>query len=397
MFIMITVSIVLSSLVLGSYFKKQISNKLELKRKLSEDLNYSIDFALSQAENYYDSLILNGPSFISISKSPWGIYNTISVKANYRGLKNAKTVMTSQIISNKNIPVLIVKNSRNVVSLTGNTIINGNVYVPKAYMERAYVEGKTFTKKQLVNGRILSIKSYRSVFDNLSFVKRFNGILNSCNLEQLYISSLLADSITVSFADDTKLVYAKKEIILDNIVITGNVIIRSDSLVSIRNSCDISNAIIIAPIINIEEGFIGAIQLIASDSINIGARSELLFPSALILYKSDSRAPTITINKDCKIHGLVYAYMPNSASANSLISVKNNTEIIGHIYSNSRVDFKGIMNGALICDKIIARTNSSYYEDVLIDAKFENNRVPNFMIAGFAFGKEDNEQVLFEL
>lgn len=394
---MIVVSIILSSLVLGSFFNKQIRNKLVLICNLSDDLNYSINFALSQPEVYYDSLNLNGPSYINIKKSPWGVYNTISVKGCYKGLLKSKTVLTSQIVSRKELPVLIVKNARNVVSITGKTDIIGNIFTPKGYLERAYIENKTYINKKISNGKVFKSSSYKPNFDAKLFENRFNNLYKNSNNESTISRFPNSDSLNVSFYDETETIYSNKEIILNNIAITGNIIIKSDSLVVIRNSCKIQNAIILAPIITVESGFKGSVQLIASDSIVLDKNVELTFPSSIVLYQSKIRTPSITLNNNCKVYGSIYAYMPNNSNSNSLIIVNPNTEIIGSIYSNSIVDFRGIMNGVLICNKVVASTKSSFYEDVIIDAKFYNSVLPNFIITAFTVDNKDNEQILFEL
>lgn len=397
LFIMVIVSIMLSTLVISSNLFKDISNKLRLQCQLSDDLNYSIDYVISQYQEYEDSIQLNGPEFLQLKKTPWGVFNIIAAKGVYHKFSESKVVLSSQILYCKDYPALAVKSARNVLSITGDTKIKGRVFAPKGYLDRAYIEGKTYSGNELVEGKVENIESFIDHFDGKLFQRRMsdflelkNGVITELNFQNI-------DSINNSFFSKTRILYHKKGIVLDNIKIIGNFIIKSDSFVIISSNCKITNSIIIAPKVIIENDFQGSLQVIASDSIAIGNNSSLLFPSALVLTGSKTFNPTISIGKDVCLDGLVIAYSDNLINTNSIINVQNNSKINGLIYSNSRVDFKGNIDGVMICNKLVTKTNSSYYDDILIDATIRNDKKTNFFIGGFAFGKDKSEQILIVL
>lgn len=392
-FIMVIVSIMLSSLILLRSISRDVYNRTKLSCSLISDVDYGIEYGLSQTSDILDSIMLNGPNPIIVKRSTWGYFNIVFVSGQYNKFYKSKAIISSSLISKTKTPSLVVNQARSTVSLTGNTLIEGNIFVPKGYLERAYIEGKSFSRKKLCRGKIMDSKLYIDYFDRKSFVDRYKSIISSVHSKKSMINNVKFDSLLNSFGNETIVLYNSSFINLKNINLSGNIIVRSDSLIVIKKNCIIKNSIISAPIIVIEDGFIGQVQIIANDSVHIGEKVQLGFPSAIILTDPSGIDSYITIEKRSIIDGFIYAISSNR----SLISISDKALVNGHIYSNSCVDCRGTINGSLICNKLTTKTKSSFYESILIDTKISNIETSNMILAGLAFSNKTNEQALIEL
>ena len=175
------------------------------------------------------------------------------------------------------------------------------------------------------------------------------------------------DSIENSFTNETIVIKSKMDLILDQTFI-GNIIISSDSGISITSKCSIENAILYAPCVKIEDGFNGKLQIFATDSIIIHKNVSLNYPSVICISNSKIKNPFIDIYENCDINGIILSANYNTKFKNSLIKIRPTSIINGLVYSDSNVDIQGSIFGSLFCKKTILNSNSSYYEDVFVDA-----------------------------
>jgi hypothetical protein len=318
---------------------------------------------------------------INLKDSTWGIYRLVNIKSSY-GSRSIERSMFLGTKFNDNLPAIFLKNRNSGLYVSGGTKIIGDVYSSHGEIGRSNAGNKAFMGGQLLTGKVidnknLSIKipDLEEMISNLK-VNLKEGIisLNTENVER-------NDSVENSFLSQTIIIYIHQPITLSG-YIKGKVIVYSDSLVNISSTSYIDDAIIYAPTVKIEDGFIGNLQIFASKKIEIGKKVRLNYPSALLLFNDDSQNDTlaIIIDKGSIIEGFIFNYSEFVSKIPMLIKL-DSTTFTGILYNsgttwlnNSRV------YGSIISENIMARTESSTYINHLIDVTIDRKKLPLYFV-----------------
>ena len=64
-------------------------------------------------------------------------------------------------------------------------------------------------------------------------------------------------------------------------------------------------------------------------------------------------------------------------ASKSVLNISKNSIIKGQVYSNSYTEIRGAIHGTLYTKKIILRTNSSVYENTIMDADINIHKLSN--------------------
>jgi hypothetical protein len=185
-----------------------------------------------------------------------------------------------------------------------------------------------------------------------------------------YNSSFNQDSFTNSFSNQPLVLYSRDEIVLENVVISGNVRIKSDRAILVRSTAILKDALLYAPKVILMDNTKGAFQVFASDSIAIGENCQLNLPSAIALIQDKEDFPGyISIKRKTVLSGAVVLYLTKSKIKNpSIIYIDKEVVINGQVYSSDFIELRGSVYGPVYTRGTILRTPSAIYENHLLDA-----------------------------
>ncbi|MFL0086920.1 hypothetical protein V2754_13895, partial [Tenacibaculum maritimum] len=144
--------------------------------------------------------------------------------------------------------------------------------------------------------------------------------------------------------------------------------------ITIKSNNILEDIIVKSPVVRVEKGFRGAIQILASDRIIIEENVLLEYPSILYAY-GESGEVNIEIKKNSKILGGVLASSNNSDKVNN-ISASDNTTIAGELFCSGEVELKGNVYGSVYAHSFYLRTEESEYQNALLN--FQLNKLPYF-------------------
>jgi hypothetical protein len=167
--------------------------------------------------------------------------------------------------------------------------------------------------------------------------------------------------------------------------------------VRISSSASISDILIFAPKIIVENNFEGSCQLFASDSIYIGKKVNLKYPSVVSTISSDkgNKYPKIVVDEETRIGGLVLmeaGYDPINKVVN--LNLGKKSIIIGVVYCNGIVNMNGAVIGSLYCQKFLLKTASGTYENHLLNSTIDIIGMPErFALRSFSREKSDRRVI----
>lgn len=330
---------------------------------------------------------------LTLDKSLWGSYFLVSAMVNIDSTNSIKKI---GLIGNeiKNDYSMYLADNGSKLSLTGNTSISGNVFLPEKGVSISYVEGKTYIGKELIYGDMLKSKSTLPsinnyfVQNNLSMIK---GKFNSKTDSVIKIENLLETNITNSFANKTVVLFAKENIILDGSwQLKGNILLYSNENIIISSYAKLENILVCSKNITVLENSSFSGQLIVSKKLVVDSNVNLHYPSSIVALGDSSY---VEFQGNSTFSGSLISLKTNY-SANNTVRLSKNSKINGIIYCDGKVESKGEINGKLICSKLFYKSPSTEYTNTLIDAKISNNLPFFYSVSPIMKTDNPNTQVI---
>lgn len=394
--LMITLLIaLLSSMFISMVHLNHIRvDMLGLKERLIRNCNSGMEIALHDTEGpeqEYIDLFQEGIDSVLIERKYWGAYRLLKVNSFFKGEQITRTALAGEHTADQLTLYLADKNR--ALNVCGKTEIKGDAYLPPLGIKRAYIEGKTYIGSELVYGsKYLSEKYLPGL--NLEMLSK---IYDEDVLEKYSFLDKDKKNLPVaeqSFSKPTLCLY-EGEILNVEGSYKGNIIIVADSVVEISASAKLEDVLVYAPVIKVQEGFSGKLQMFASDSIHIGKNCNLAYPSVVGCYHKDKEVH-INILENTIVEGMVFCKgkLKKRSFAKHMFLDKN-TALLGELYvEGANVEMRSNrVIGTSYCDRFVLHTKSSVYENHLIDVELNSESLPK-SYAVSALSLSDGEKTL---
>jgi hypothetical protein len=401
LYLVIIVSLVLAvlsmALISTAYFYKLEYQKNLRSDRLSANLNSGLAIVMSIDYKGYDQdLILDlfkeEKDSVLLRKERWGLFDLALVKS--FALKD--TTKRSFFIGeeSKDQTAIYLSDEDRPVSVSGNTQITGDGFLPKAGIKSAYVDGKAYAGKQLIKGKI----------------RDSNRLLPSLNadvityLEEQFRNSdpvksvdQLPDSLINSFFNPCITIQLEKNLAdLDNKIFRGKIILFADTIVHIRASSILQDIQVYAPAIVVENGFKGNCQLFARDSIIIGRNTTFTHPSCLGVLKPEKSKlqAKIQIGSGSEFSGILFTYEKSRSDLQTLIAIGKEVHVQGEVFSSGLIKLEKPLSidGSLTCNRFIMQTPLTLYENYLIDVSINRLKLSPYYLSSALFKQEKSRK-----
>lgn len=385
-FFFIILSSIGGSLILLSYHKRVEFTQIEQKERLIDNAESGINYALGfpQKTPLNQEVIIDlfglGKDSVELLKKPWGMFELLTSKAYTKKSSFTKVALIGS--KHKKNYSIYLSDQNKPLSIAGKTIIKGSCFLPKSGIKRAYIEGQSFVGTSLVKGKIHESQPFLPGL-NTSLIEH-NSALLSHNVNSSAADELLFednDSISNDFQTTPLFFNFQTPLEIQNKVISGNVILRSDVSIFIRKNAELNNVLCYAPSIKVESGFEGTLQLFARDSILVASNTYLSYPSTIGLISDKStKSGQIFVGQKTVINGAVFAYSNGNKKLNLEVNTEKSSVINGLIYCDGKLDHQGKVNGSIMCNSFILKTPSSIYENHLLNAVVDVSALPSGFI-----------------
>ncbi|MCT1526450.1 hypothetical protein [Sphingobacterium hotanense] len=384
--ISLVVSIILGSLIYLHYFFRIQQQRFDRWHELENELDATTSLLLSNYFNYTlsDSSIRSPTTMrdsVRVKKQTWGMLDLITINASRQddSLNRAFFAGNTPIDST----ALYIVDEERSVSISGETDIKGDAFIPKLGINPAFVDGEYYKGvKELVDGKKFESTSSLPTIERVH-IEQVHQLLDQIPPENDYRlkpSSGLANSF---YNEPWKLrVNETLKVTQDSVI--GNIILVSDSTLTISSTCKWEHAILIAKTIKIEEGFKGKGQFFALDSLIVENNVQLAYPSVLGLVdtKENNINRKLSIGENCAIRGLIFLHRENIETQMDILEVGKNSTIEGEVISCGLFKYTDPLEirGSLYCYRMITQRPSSLYENYLINLKLKHtNQSPYFV------------------
>lgn len=382
--ICLVIALFASALIGLAYFRHQLLVRDTVANQLSRNVESSLNYLLGSSNVDYHQphrfdLYSTGNDSVQIEKCYWGLFDLVKAKA-FRGIHHSSTyALVGKKPDAWGKASLYLVDENRPLSLAGNTMITGPCFLPKAGVRAAYVEGKGFTGKQLIEGDIKPSKETLPALPE-PLVNRLQhyGRLR----EQIPANSIpLSKAVNLpqfSFEAPPINIHLPDGILLTNIRIAGNVVLISPGEVTIAASAQLEGLVILARKVIVQTGFTGNLQVLAQDTVIVEAACKFSYPSALVAFNQSGKS-RIELGEGSIVEGFLLVGSIEHESLNNTALVGKDALLAGQAYVDGMVELKGQVAGSLACRRFFMLTPTTLYENHLLDSEINvGKRSPYF-------------------
>ena len=397
-FVAVLIALILSGVLLYAYtfvfLKEQSKATVENIQLADSGISYILqNTELMQNDTLLLDLSDKQNQSIKVNVRKWGIFEKAFVETQHRKKKFIKSAIIGSAVSSVS-PTLYLQETNIPLTIVGDTKIKGNIFLPMQGVMPGFIAGETYNGKRLIYG--ISKRSGENLPKlEKKCLNQLYFYLNDYKPEPDYnLAHLPTKGIVHSFNDITKSIYLKKSILLENIDLIGNIVIKSDSLIVVKKSAYLKDILLIAPVVEIEDEVEGVFQVIASKRIKIGKFCRLGYPSAIALIQDetiqgfqiyDTHDNKIFIDEGSQIKGSVFYYSkgnPNNFS--SQVVLEKSALIKGQVYCTGNFELKGKISGQVFTRQFIVNLYGTAYTNCIYGGIIEKDNVPE-LFGGILF------------
>lgn len=362
------VILIITLFIVASIYNSQISAiKLSRIERANDNMESAIAVLLNTDNNNTKiDLFKDGKDFAYIDSYKWGMFDVKTITC----IVGKDTLQKSFIFGYEpdKSYALNINSTDRVLNIAGRTLIKGNAYTPNSTFKRAYIEGRGSLTASPIQGLIKPSPNPNGI-DMNKLKQELTSFLNAENVSADFNEELVQ---AASFSSAQSTIFSQGAINIGSEKIKGHCVIKSATKISVSNQAILEDVILIAPEIELQDGFSGTLQCYASRKMLVGKRSNLKYPSALcVLPTSSDSTGTILLGEDSKMAGSIVSFAGTDKSRQSLVVINKGCKLYGQIFSEGYTQLQGKLVGNVQTGSFYLKTNSSIYDNTLLDAEID--------------------------
>jgi hypothetical protein len=388
----VIISIMCASMIMLVYYGKMLYLHQSLEDKLRNNAISGIYYGMATRDilPFYAprelDLYNEEADSIMIVRKPWGLFEVVYSKAFQGAHSQTKTAIIAPMASEEGSSVIYTPDYNSAIYLVGDARIEGTVYASERKFSTGFINGVDFKGKRLLHGdakvsksEILSLDT--TLVDRIkSFTKHASGDHTVNTLDRYPVQGIY--SFEPPFANHY---YSPQSIDLAD-SLAGNIIIESGIKVRVTPGAKLSDVILIAPAIEIDNEFIGSIQCFATRYIAVGNDCRLRYPSSLTLMGREQDS-IIVVGRNTIVEGVVmipgYDKMIGSKG---VLKIRKKGLLHGSAYVNGQTDVQGSLWGHLMTRSFVAYDGETPYINHILNGDFSSVKRSPFMPGCFLWG-----------
>ena len=406
LFITVIIAVFLMGFVLLVHTHKRFQVQTDFIVETTENAQKGIEHALLHSIRLKDTVTipLEKPSFksIKIYRDFWGIFERVTSESKIKTNHFQKTALIGAESNDQNRTALYLQDTRKPLVVVGNTKIEGNVFLPKQGVKAGTISGHSYTGSQLLYGssqQSFTLPSLATdILDQIEALEyQFSEISNP------QFITIESGRYSNSFLKPVQIYFSNSDILLNEVELTGHMIVQSKTKITVLASAVLKDVILIAPEIEIQNNVIANFQAFASKKMSVGNSVQLRYPSALVLNKNqlsnptnttgEKEKPSIHIGQSSVVKGVV-VYLGNDPPNNykTQIELQETSVLKGELYCNQNLELKGTVYGTVFAKNFIANQFGSIYLNHIYNGKINVHQLPKEYV-GLLF-KNSKKEVL---
>lgn len=381
------------------FFQKKGDLVLEAVALSNDGINYLLHNNIKVNDSVYLEIeIGNEDQSVTAYKSYWGIFEKLLVHSKLPHSDYTKVALAGGRFDRRDSYSLFLQENNRPLVLVGNSKLQGRLLLPKDGVRPGNMGGKSFTGTVSPPSDILVSKKKLPVI-NRSITDHIKMWLEGRFEPQMELTTINYPlRIKNSFKNNTKLIYSDSSLQLERAELVGNIIVYSSSSIRIGRETIAKDVIFIAPVIEIEQGFIGTLQAIASKRVIVAENVRLNYPSAIAVFNPKMINPqaNILIGEHSRVKGAV-AYWEEERTAeqsyNAQIKIDNTAVVEGEVYCSNAVELLGEVRGSITTSYFTVNKFGSVYQNHIYGGRLNVNLLHD-NYTGMLYDTDQNKKIV---
>ncbi len=392
-YICLLLAIMTSGLLYVFFMNKSLSDRYEMQDRLIERCNSCLELYLANRNQFQDKgkqewQLFDDGIQCDFELKRWGMYAKLVGKTYFKNDTVSRTMLIGEKIHDKQL-ALYLGDFGEELKISGTTRIVGNLKLPKKGYETVNILGNQKVNNPTVQGAVTASGQELPKLVLPQTRQESTKVVSAEDMER-------GKRHFNSFKNPTIEVLVPRGGSLEGLAIKGNYRINALDTLYIDSAVALEDVIVKAPKVIIEKEFIGSMQVFADKEVVVEEDVILQYPSCVVIRSGSSGSEMekkITLGENAKIYGgLVMDAIGFKAKQENTMIIAENALIVGDIYCNGILEFKGEVVGTIYAHKLQLKTNFSLYSDVLLNAKIDGTRLPKEFVRLPLFQKPQNNE-----
>ncbi|MFD0766150.1 hypothetical protein ACFQZI_14900 [Mucilaginibacter lutimaris] len=395
MYIVIVIALIIAllcgSLIAAAFYYRTYHAIRNRQERLNNNMMSGLNLLLAVHQPLYDEdkqvqLFDDDRDTVRLSKRFWGGYDVGVSKAYMERDSSVGAILIGNQPDSMKWYAIWLADEDRPLSVTGKSRITGQVYLPKAGVRSAYVNGHGYegapgflskkhfeSKRELPGPDLLRVAEVDRAFEAGKGVRQ-----------------LRSGTIVRSFGGKTDEYRYRTPLTIAGVSLSGNIIIRCDSLLTIDSTSHLDNVMVFAPAIVVRPGFRGRCQLFARDSIHIGDRATFSYPSMAALVRTSQEQVKIQglirFGRGCSFTGSILSWEKVPGITPPATDLGREGVFTGQIYTG-QLGFgdKTVINGSVTCRRFFYVSGFTKFENYLVNVQIDANALSPFFSSSAVF------------
>ncbi len=397
--ISILISIILSLFIVVAYYNTRSVQSQASLTQLQLSLDSGFEIAKS---NYYSSYTNYGwqkmpynNDSVLVKKMAWGCFTLIDVKAKNTHFNLQKTGLFGCYASPDTALFMVDQNKP--IGLAGKIKVTASCYLPKAGIKSAYIEGVSFSDLNSIKPYIKQAPNDIPQIDE-AYLKDIEQTQSKLNPYTDSLISFIPDVLNHSFKHKTAVVQ-QGSVFLYSQVLTNNIKIIASDVITIENTCQLNNVLLIARKVIFKKGFNGNVHVMAKDTIITEEECVFNYPSSFCVYSHStekSNSPLVRgifFGEKCQFNGGLLAFNNKPKSSKMVIRSNKQFQLMGNLYSSDYAETQGNIYGTAFCKSLLLQTPSAVYENHLLNCLIDPEKYGKNLVVPNWFTQKEKQYV----
>jgi hypothetical protein len=299
---------------------------------------------------------------------PWGFYEYVTISTQDEKFHSTRLIGKSQDCEYG--AALWVCNRDMALSLAGTTEIKGPVYIPINGIN--YIQlGNEKYQGQMIDDYYVDLSEKELPDIDSSYLETVDRLRNQQGIssfptgeEAKQYHSFKNETLHFSIPENT-----------DDLSARGNIVLHAGE-VTISSNAILSDVILVAKKVTIEDGFAGSLQIIASDTVIIEDNVHLRYPSGIYL-NGNKRKTYLSLANHSRVDG--YAIVMGNCEGGSGLHIdqnyrqKSTATFQGLLYVDGIADVSGEIYGAAYIKECYYLPENGIYAGTLHSVKIHRS------------------------
>lgn len=332
---------------------------------------------------------------VVLERRPWGVMELVTARAS-RGTRHQwmRTALVSGTADGQRGVAIHVPDNMAAIALAGHARIVGDAWLPEKGLTTGYIAGQHFLGKKLLEGERHKSGAQMPGF-NSDLMDRILPVM-ARDQDSYQIQFTPYDQLPKrgAFGQTTYCGWSEGTLNLMD-TLRGNLMVYSSRKVMVEASAYLEDVIIMAPDIEVSEGFTGSVQLLATRQIVVRKKAQLLYPSALVLLKSNQDS-LIVVESEASVAGQVtIAGGPQGEDSGASFQLRPDARLHGFAYINGAADIQGTIWGHLTARRLqVMQGSSTPYINAILDGVIDGTRLSPHMPGSLLWGRNHQLKIV---